>query len=137
MALMTTWEIVEEALARKRPPRNQEWLADQLKERTGKKITPQAVSNWKKRGVPPARYGDLADLFELTTDQVAGRAPLPWEKKAGWPFHDIVPARFERLTERQKGAIEAKVREMIAEFDGSESGKFFPSQDGSNRRGGR
>lgn len=125
---MTPWEVIEEALARRKPPKNQEWLADQLTQRSGKRVTPQGISNWKSRGVPAARHAELADLFGLTTDQVAGRAPLPWEKDAGWPFPDIEQARYDRLRDMQKGEIQREVRKLIEAFEReSVSGKSTPS----------
>lgn len=136
---MTPWEVVEQALAHRRPPKNQEWLAEQLS-LTGKPVTPQAISNWKKRKVvPAARFAEIADLFGLTTDQVAGRAPLPWETKQGWPFPGIDEARFARLDDMQKGEIQAKVREMIDGFEshqrgGGGSGKSAGSGDHNTKR---
>jgi hypothetical protein len=133
---MSQWEIIEQALAHRRPPRNQEWLAEQLS-KSGKAISPQAVSNWKKRGVPAARFSELADLFGLTTDQVAGRAPLPWDKGSGWPFPGIDEARFTRLDEMEKGEIQLKVREMIETFERRkevpESGKSGASRSGGQK----
>jgi hypothetical protein len=125
---MTPWEVIEEALARRRPPRNQEWLAEQLSKLSGRTVTPQGVSNWKTRGVPPARHGELADLFGLTTDQIAGRAPLPWETNTGWPFPGIEEARFLRLDDTQKGEIQGEVRRMIERFERSASGKSAGSR---------
>jgi hypothetical protein len=138
---MSPWEVIEQALARHRPPKNQEWLAEQLS-RTGKPVTPQAISNWKKRQVvPTARFAEIADLFRLTTDQVAGRAPLPWETVQGWPFPGIDEARFARLDDMQKGEIQAKVREMIEGFEarragggGGGSGKSAGSGDHHTKR---
>lgn len=123
--VMTPWEVIEQALARRRPPRSQEWLAAELSSVTGQSITAQAITNWKVRGVPRGRYTDLADVLGLTTDQVAGRAPLPWERHDSWPFPGIDPARFDRLTELQRGEIQGKVREMIERFEveTSQSGK--------------
>lgn len=135
---MTPWEVIEQALARRRPPKNQEWLAVQLS-KSGKAITPQGVSNWKSRGVPPARFAELADLFGLTTDQVAGRAALPWEKESGWPFPGIDESRFQRLDDIDKGEIQAKVREMIEALERRRethaSGKSGSSQGRGHKQG--
>jgi len=81
---MSTWEIIERALAEKRPPRGPQWLADEL----GIKI--QVVMNWKSRRVPPKWHREIAQALGLTVDQLEGFAPLPWEKGSGWPF----PAGF-------------------------------------------
>lgn len=129
---MSPWEVIVEALARRRPPKNQEWLAEQLS-KSGKTITPQGVSNWKTRGVPPARFAELADLFGLTTDQVSARAPLPWEKESGWPFPGIDEARFQRLDDMEKGEIQAKVREMIEDIERRRA----PPESGKSATSGR
>lgn len=71
---MTPWEVIEEALLRKRPARNMKWLAEQLDERI------QTVSNWKARGVPARRFREIAKALDLTVDQIEGLEALPWEK---------------------------------------------------------
>lgn len=110
--LMGPWEVIEAALARRKPSRDQAWLAAQLE------ISEQAVSNWKTRGVPSRQYERLADLLNLTIPQIIGREPPPWESAEGsWPFPSIDVARFSRLTSRQQGEIEGKVREMIERFE--------------------
>lgn len=115
--LMEPWDVIEGALARRKPPRDQAWLATQLG------IRAQAVTNWKTRGVPKTQYEALADLLGLSLEQIAGRAPPPWEAEAGgWPFPDIDSARWARLTELQKGEIQAKVRELIAMFESRRDG---------------
>lgn len=68
MFFMTPWEIVEQALARKNPPRNQMWLAERLG------ATPQAVNNWKKRGLPYSRLRQVAESLGLSVDHY-GSAP--------------------------------------------------------------
>jgi phage repressor protein C with HTH and peptisase S24 domain len=71
-AAVTSWNVVEAALGRRRPPRDQTWLANSLG------VKPQAVNNWKRSGeVPPGRYLQIAQQFGLTADQVAGKEPLP------------------------------------------------------------
>ena len=124
---MTPWEVIEEALARKK--KKTQWLVERLRHGT----TAQTVANWKSRGsVPPARFEEIADVFGLTLDQVAGRKPLPWANEGGWPFPDIEQLRYQRLTELQKGGIQQKVGEMIDEFErsGKRSGGVvtFPSR---------
>lgn len=123
---MTPWQVIEEALGRRKPPRKPQWLADQLG------VSAQVLTNWKARQVPPARFRAIADVLGLTVDQIEGLAPLPWETETGWPFPDIDQSRFNRLTDLQKGEIQRKVREMIAEFEasGQQSGKSPGSQSG-------
>lgn len=128
---MTPWEVVEGALARRKPKRNQAWLAQQLG------VGTQAVTNWKLRGsVPTGQYRALADLLHLTVEQIEGRAPAPWEKGDGWPFPDIDRARFDRLTEMQQGEIQGEVRKLIEKFEAPrESGKSSssPPRDGPRK----
>lgn len=129
MVGMTPWEVIEQALARRKPkPQSQEWLANELSRRTGTKITPQAISHWKgKRGVPKGRFFDLADLLGLTPDQVAGRAPVPWEKETGWPFPGIDEGRYTPLLDSQKEQIQEAVIRMIEGFERAKpraSGKY-------------
>lgn len=72
---MTPWEVIQEALLRKRPVRNLQWLADQVG------VSIQVVSNWKARGVPAKRFRDVAAVLDLTIDQIEGIAPLPWDSE--------------------------------------------------------
>jgi len=125
---MTPWEVIEEALARRKPPQKPQWLADRLG------ASAQVMTNWKKRGVPPARYRAIAEVLGLTVDQVEGVAPLPWRNESGWPFPDIEQARFQRLTELQKGEIQARVRDLIAEFERAAPGKSSGSSSMGNPR---
>lgn len=123
---MSPWEVIEEALARKK--KKPQWLADRLG------VSAQVMTNWKLRGkVPPARFRSIADALGLTVDQLEHAAPLPWEVNTGWPFPDIDQARYERLTSLQKGGIQQKVSEMIAAFEAA-SGKSSGSPPMTDRR---
>lgn len=73
---MTPWEVIEEALLRRRPARNMKWLAEQL----GEKI--QTVSNWKARGVPARRFREIGKALGLSVDQIEGLEALPWDGEA-------------------------------------------------------
>lgn len=132
---MTTWEVIEAALANRRPPRKVQWLADQIG------ASAQVMTNWKKRGVPPARHRDIAQALGLTLDQLAGLAPLPWIAEHGWPFPGIEQARYERLDTWQKGEIQGKVRELIERFEqdaaAHQSGKSSGSGHGAARKQSR
>lgn len=130
---MTPWEVIEGALARKKPRRDQAWLAKQLD------ISEQAISHWPNRGVPRARYEAIADALGLSLEQVAGRAPAPWEAgNAEWPFPSVEVERWALLTERQRGEIEGKVRELIEKFEAQRSsaasGKFSASPSSAAQR---
>lgn len=130
---MTPWEVIEAALARKKPPRKVQWLGDKIS------ASAQVMTNWKKRGVPPARYREIADALGLTVDQLEGVAPLPWAaSESAWPFPGIDQARYEKLDIWQKGEIQGKVREMIEKFEqesaAKQPGKSSPSGHGAGKR---
>jgi hypothetical protein len=136
MGGVTPWQVIEEALARLRPPRNKEWLSAELQAR-GENVSPQAVGNWKKRGVPGNRFIVLGEILHLTPRQVAGLDPLPWEVAEGWPFPEIDQARFTKLSPTQVGEIQAEVRKLLEKFEreaAERSGKSAGSQAGANQR---
>lgn len=87
---MTPWEIIEQALTHRKPPRSPKWLADQLGN-----TSIQVVQNWKTRGVPPARYRAIASALGISVDQLEGLAPLPWEKDFPWPFSSELQEQIE------------------------------------------
>lgn len=74
--MTTPWQVIEQALARRRPPRGPKWLADELEESI------QTVSNWKARGVPARRMRAIGRVLGLSLDQLEGLAPLPWDVPA-------------------------------------------------------
>ena len=128
--VMTAWQVIEEALSRKRPVRNATWLAEQLG------IGIQSITNWKARGVPQGRYVEVGAILGLTAEQLAGVAPLPWEKSGDWPFPDIDRARFDALTDVQRGEIQGVVRRMLTDFENernTRSGKSSGSQPRASR----
>lgn len=111
---MTPWQIIEEALARKRPHRKVAWLGDQLG------VTAQVLTNWKTRKVPPSRFREIADVLGLTVDQLEGMAPLPWEQSSlEWPFRRIDMARFVALDKEQRAYVEGRVLSAIEECEGA------------------
>lgn len=98
---MTPWQVIEEALARRRPRRNMKWLADELNESI------QTVSNWKARGVPFRRFREIANVLGLTVDQIEGLEALPWEKEDDGPTFlspDVadIAMQIEGLTREQR-----------------------------------
>lgn len=127
---MSPWEVIDGALTRMKPKRDQAWLAGQLK------LKAQAITNWKDRGVPKGRYEELAEILGLTMEQIAGKAPAPWEITGSeWPFTDIGPARWARLSDRQRWEIELRVRDMVENFETErQSGK---SSDSASNPGAR
>lgn len=95
---MTSWDIIEEALAHKRPPRNLTWLAEQLR------VSVQVIQNWKSRRVPPSRFREVASALGLSIDQLEGLEPLPWTKE--WPFSSDLHLRVGRLVSEDLAALE-------------------------------
>jgi hypothetical protein len=108
---MTPWEVIEEALLRKRPARNMKWLAEQLDE------TIQVVSNWKKRGVPARRFRDIGKVLGLSVDQIEGLEALPWEtsQEAGLlPDVADLAQTINQLPEQQRKYVIQQTRMTIS-----------------------
>lgn len=103
---MTPWQVIEEALARRRPPRGQKWLADEL----GESI--QTISNWKTRGVPARRFREIANALGLTLDQIEGIEPLPWDVAAGdsLPLSDDLRQKLLTLSDEALYRLETVMR---------------------------
>lgn len=112
---MTPWQVIEEALAHKRPPRSQKWLAEELGESV------QTISNWKNRGVPARRFRDIANVLGLTVDQIEGLHPLPWDRpnSAAWPFSNELLNRVLILLDDERGRLEAVMRAHLGMPQGS------------------
>lgn len=106
---MTSWEIVVEALARKHKPLS--WLAEELR------ISDQAISHWRTRGVPSGRLRAVAGLLGLTVDQLEGFAQLPWERPVEWPFDDVPRERYFNLAPDDRKQVQAKILEVILEIE--------------------
>lgn len=102
---MTPWEVIEEALARRK--RKPQWLADQLH------VTAQVMTNWKTRKVPPARYREISEALGITVDQLEGLEPLPWQEHDGWPFPKVPRERWEALDDDDKGYVQRKLLQAI------------------------
>lgn len=110
---MTPWEVVEQALARRKPPRDQKWLAEELK------VTAAAITNWKNRGVPAAQFRPLANALGLTVDQIEGIAPLPWDKEMAWPFSPALHERVMTLNQDRIAELEASIWKVLDAPKGS------------------
>lgn len=106
---MTTWEVIEDALAHKKPRRNPQWLAEQLG------VTIQVVSNWKARGVPARRYREIATAVGITVDQLEGIEPLPWAKEFEWPFSSQLQERVQRLRSDELCLLEKSIWDYLKE----------------------
>jgi hypothetical protein len=108
---MTPWEVIQLSLAHMRPPRNTQWLADQL----GMSI--QAVSNWKNRGVPARHYREIASALGITVDQLEGIDRLPWEGQDHgtglMPEVEAVAGEINALPKAQRDWVLRTVRDAI------------------------
>jgi hypothetical protein len=101
---MTPWEVIEQALQHKKPPRNLQWLADQLE------VSIQVVVNWRSRGVPARRFRDIASALGLTVDQIEGVERLPWEAEQVSvtnlsPEFAELAQKAEKLSPRQRAFV--------------------------------
>lgn len=115
---MTTWEIIEEALKRRRPPRGAQWLSEQLMLQEGIKASIQAIGHWKERGVPAAKRRAIGRVLGLSLDQIDGQAPLDWDDRGAWPFPDAaLLQRVKALEHDQRVEIQAKIRELVEKFE--------------------
>ncbi len=65
---MTPWQYVEAELQRRGLANL--WLAERLN------TTPQAVSNWKTRGIPKRMLRSVAEVFGWSVDQIEGIEPI-------------------------------------------------------------
>lgn len=102
----TPFERVIAEIARRHPKqrgREETWLAEQLK------LEVQVVHNWKSRGIPARRLGDVGAVLGWTRDVVAGDA----EPVDPWPFELVPFERFDKLSERQKGIVEQAMLEAM------------------------
>lgn len=138
---MTPWEIIEEALQRRRPPRGNQWLSEQLMQKEGIEVSIQAMGHWRKRGVPAAKRRAIGAVLGLSVDQIDGLAPPPWEQQSSWPFPDMaLLQRVEALEHDQRVEIQAKIREIVEKFESaqkSQLGKFTNSTPSVSRAGSR
>ena len=80
----------------KQAGREATWLAAEL----GVKV--QTVHNWHSRGIPAKNVASIAKALGWSMEQVSGDEP----PRAQWPFEGVSFARFDALTERQKGVVE-------------------------------
>jgi transcriptional regulator with XRE-family HTH domain len=101
-------ESVFERMIRKASERD--WSQTDLAVRLG--VSPQNVTNWKRRGVPPDQYVNLADTLCCSLDELLGRTKYigVGQSPAGrWPYKEIDEVKFRDLESdlaaRLEGAI--------------------------------
>lgn len=85
------------------------WLAHKIG------VSVQATTNWKARGVPPKHLAAISSALAWEMDEMLGRTP----SHQRWPF-EIDFARFNRLSERQKGRVEAALLRELERLEDEE-----------------
>lgn len=86
---------------------NEGWDQTDLANRLG--VSPQNVTNWKGRGVPPAKHAEIAALFGRSVDQLLGKAPEQEGLLRAWPYPSIDEQKFRSLRESDSSRLEAIV----------------------------
>lgn len=93
-----------------RKARDRGWSQTELAERLG--LSPQNITNWKNRGVPPDRYVGIADALSCSLDELLGRmkyvsgaSPIP----AAWPYTELDEDKFRTLDTRQAARLEGAI----------------------------
>jgi hypothetical protein len=77
-------------------------------------VSPQRVTNWKRRGMPARFHPDAARITRHTIQQLLGEhaegSSIPREPE--WPFA-IPRSDFDLLDERQKQIIELAIKRFV------------------------
>lgn len=101
-------ETVFERVLRK--ARDRGWSQSDLAERLG--LSPQNITNWKSRGIPPERYVGIADALSCSLDELLGRTryvsgeePVP----RTWPYSELDERKFRTLDTRQAARLEGAI----------------------------
>lgn len=81
-------------------------------------VSPQDVTNWLARGMPPDHYQQAAEVLICSIDELVGRAPPRVE--SGWPFTEVTPERLQMLSPAERLHLQAA---MLEEIDRLESAK--------------
>jgi hypothetical protein len=76
-------------------------------------VQTQAVTNWKRRGLPAEHVPVIAENLGCSIYELLG---LPSEA-TDWPFPQIPPARFHRLTAGEKLQIQGVMLDKLAELE--------------------
>lgn len=87
-----------------------DWSQSDLAVRLG--VSPQNVTNWKRRGVPPDQYVNLADTLNCSLDELLGRTKYIGSSKSSsgrWPYRDIDETKFRDLESHQAARLEGAI----------------------------
>lgn len=68
------------------------WSQSDLANRIG--VSPQNITNWKVRGVPPERHAEIAALFSRTVEQLLGREDEKAAQVRNWPYPMLDERKF-------------------------------------------
>lgn len=74
--------------------------------------SPQQISNWKRRGVPPEWHAPIARLFGRSVDELMGlvaETSLNDLEQKEWPFHSVDEEKVRQLDERPLAQLEAAI----------------------------
>ena len=74
--------------------------------------SPQQISNWKRRGVPPEWHAPIARLFGRSVDELMGlsaETPADDLLQKAWPFRSVDEAKVRNLDEIPLAQLEAAI----------------------------
>lgn len=106
---MTPWTVIEKTCIHRRIQNWQSWLAEEL----GMSVA--RVNNWKRRGVPPAKYRDIAEALSISLEQLEGIDPLPWDdaEPTQLPFTDELRRKLVLLSDVKLSRLENVMRSHL------------------------
>lgn len=93
-----------------RKAREKDWTQSDLAVQLG--LSPQNVTNWKRRGVPPDQYVKIADTLNCSLDELLGRTKFvgKTDPKAGrWPYPGIDEDKLRGLDTGQAARLEGAI----------------------------
>lgn len=99
--------VFERALGK---ARDKGWNQSDLAVRLG--LSPQNVTNWKSRGVPPEKYVALADVLDCSLDELLGRLKYVTGHKpatALWPFESLDESKLRNLELSDASKLEGAI----------------------------
>lgn len=72
-------------------------------------VTPQDITNWKRRGMPPEYWVPTVRLLGHGLDELVGLSG-----PGGWPFATVEKSRWDACNERERGFVEGAVDGALA-----------------------
>lgn len=77
-------------------------------------VSPQVVTNWKRRGVPPLYHAQIAELLGCTIEELLGK---PLHTGLSWPFQNVPLARVQRLSRGDLLQLEGVMTDKLDEME--------------------